>query len=70
MSPDEQTTARDLSARVKTLLSEHDPSTIRPEDFLGARFDAGLAWVHFPPGHGGLGLPQSHQAQVEAELAA
>ncbi|AWG97737.1 acyl-CoA dehydrogenase family protein [Rhodococcus ruber] len=70
MSPDEQTTARDLSARVKTLLSEHDPSTTRPEDFLGARFDAGLAWVHFPPGHGGLGLPQSHQAQVEAELAA
>ncbi|MCZ1075593.1 acyl-CoA dehydrogenase family protein [Rhodococcus sp. A5(2022)] len=70
MSPDEQTTARDLSARVKTLLSEHDPSTTRPEDFLGARFDAGLAWVHFPLGHGGLGLPQSHQAQVEAELAA
>ncbi|NGP08226.1 acyl-CoA dehydrogenase [Rhodococcus sp. 14C212] len=70
MSPDEQTTARDLSARVKTLLSEHDPSTTRPEDFLGARFDAGLAWVHFPPGHGGLGLSQTHQAQVEAELAA
>lgn len=70
MSPDEQTTARDLSARVKTLLSEHDPRTTQSEDFLGARFDAGLAWVHFPPGHGGLGLPQSHQAQVEAELAA
>ena len=25
-----------------------------PHDFYGAQFDAGLAFVHFPVGHGGL----------------
>ncbi|MFI8091683.1 acyl-CoA dehydrogenase family protein [Streptomyces sp. NPDC086080] len=39
-------------------------------DFLRARFDAGLAWVHFPEGLGGLGVPRSLQAVVDAELAA
>ncbi|MEU5211159.1 acyl-CoA dehydrogenase family protein [Streptomyces sp. NPDC020742] len=38
--------------------------------FLRARFDAGLAWVHFPEGLGGLGAPRSLQAVVDAELAA
>ena len=38
------------------LLAEHDPKTTRPAEFLGAQFDLGLAWVHFPEGHGGLGL--------------
>ncbi|MEU3699898.1 hypothetical protein AB0E75_30555, partial [Streptomyces griseoviridis] len=28
-------------------------------DFLRARFDAGLAWVHFPEGLGGLGAPRT-----------
>ena len=27
--------------------------TPNPIDFLGAQFDAGLAWIHFPEGHGG-----------------
>jgi alkylation response protein AidB-like acyl-CoA dehydrogenase len=63
-------TESDLKARVQTLLDEHDPATSDPRDFLGARFDAGLAWVHFPPGNGGLGLPHTYQAQVEAQLAA
>src|SRR6202012_3425340 len=35
-----------------------------------ARFDAGLAWVHFPSGSGGLGLPRGFQSLVEDELAA
>ncbi|MER6052707.1 acyl-CoA dehydrogenase family protein [Streptomyces sp. NPDC001793] len=39
-------------------------------DFLRARFDAGLAWVHFPEGLGGLDAPRSLQAVVDAELAA
>ncbi|MFE7422686.1 acyl-CoA dehydrogenase family protein [Rhodococcus sp. NPDC057529] len=68
MSTDEQAIARDLSGRIATLLEQNDQSD--PVRFLGARFDAGLAWVHFPPGRGGLGLPQSFQAQVDAELAA
>ncbi|BBX97399.1 acyl-CoA dehydrogenase family protein [Mycobacterium lacus] len=64
------TTEADLQARVRALLDEHDPITSDPQDFLGARFDAGLAWVHFPRGNGGLGLPPTYQAQVDAQLAA
>ncbi|QYB05511.1 acyl-CoA dehydrogenase family protein [Rhodococcus sp. USK10] len=68
MTTDEQAIARDLSGRIATLLEQNALSD--PARFLGARFDAGLAWVHFPPGRGGLGLPQSFQAQVDAELEA
>ena len=66
---DVQTTSQDLTARVTALLEQHDPRSTDAQQFLGARFDAGLAWVNFPEGHGGLGLPQSFQAQVNAELA-
>jgi len=38
-------------------------------EFLRARFDAGLAWVHYPAGLGGQGLPRSLQAAVDAEFA-
>lgn len=63
-------TDADLQTRVRMLLEEHDPATTDPKDFLGARFDAGLAWVHFPRGNGGLELPHTYQAQVDAQLAA
>lgn len=63
-------TEGDLRTRVQTLLNEYDPATTDARDFLGARFDAGLAWVHFTSGNGGLGLPHTYQAQVEAQLAA
>ena len=62
--------AVDLDARVRLLLEKHNPATSEPRDFLGARFDMGLAWVHFPPGDGGLGLPQAAQEHVDAQLAA
>ena len=70
MSVDEQTVAEDLGARVRALLGEHDPVSTDPREFLGARFDAGLAWVHFPRGSGGLDMPRSFAPQVEAELTA
>ena len=38
------------------LLAELDPKTTPPAEFLGAQYDLGLAWVHFPEGFGGLGL--------------
>jgi alkylation response protein AidB-like acyl-CoA dehydrogenase len=69
MSVDEQAVAQDLHARVRTLLEEHDPAGDARE-FLGARFDAGLAWVHFPSGSGGLDLSRGFQSLVEDELAA
>ncbi|OZM72316.1 acyl-CoA dehydrogenase [Amycolatopsis antarctica] len=60
--------ADDLRRRTRDLLTEHPPErTPRPE-FLRARFDAGLAWVHFPEGLGGLDAPRALQSVVDAEL--
>ena len=55
----------DLRKRVDTLLAEHPPGATEPLEFLRAQFDAGLAWVHFPEGLGGLGLARGHQALVD-----
>jgi alkylation response protein AidB-like acyl-CoA dehydrogenase len=59
-----------LLDRVRTLLAEHDPATTEPLDFLRAQFDAGLAWVHFPVGLGGLDAPREQQRVVDEALAA
>jgi alkylation response protein AidB-like acyl-CoA dehydrogenase len=64
------TGADDLRRRTRDLLAAHPPATTDRKAFLEARFDAGLAWVHFPEGLGGLGLPRTLQSVVEAELAA
>ncbi|WP_354639222.1 acyl-CoA dehydrogenase family protein [Kitasatospora camelliae] len=60
----------ELRERTRRLLAEHDPSDTDRLDFLRARFDAGLAWVHFPVGLGGLGASRPLQAVVDEELAA
>ena len=60
----------DLRRRVQDLLAAHDPAATPRLDFLRARFDAGLAWVHYPAGLGGLGLSRELQAMVDAEFAA
>jgi alkylation response protein AidB-like acyl-CoA dehydrogenase len=60
----------DLDARVQALLAGHDPATTAPREFLGAQYDAGLAWVYLPEGFGGLGLPRRAQQLVDARLAA
>ncbi len=62
--------ATDLDARIHALLDEHDPAVTPARDFLGARYDAGLAWVYLPVGFGGLDLPRTAQEQVDAKLAA
>lgn len=58
----------ELRDRVAALLTEHDPATTDRLAFLRARFDAGLAWVHYPVGLGGLGLPRGAQAVVDSAL--
>ncbi|WP_253865066.1 acyl-CoA dehydrogenase family protein [Prauserella halophila] len=62
--------AEGLRARVADVLATHDPATTDRLEFLRARFDAGLAWVHFPVGLGGLDAPRELQAAVDAEFAA
>ncbi|MGH9116907.1 MAG: acyl-CoA dehydrogenase family protein [Acidimicrobiales bacterium] len=52
---------------VDQLLAAHDPTAA---DFLGAQYDVGLAWVHFPEGFGGLGLSPRLQSPVNQRLFA
>ncbi|MFN2607918.1 MAG: acyl-CoA dehydrogenase family protein [Acidimicrobiales bacterium] len=47
---------RVVAERVAALLAASPPATTAPRDFWAARFDAGLAWVGFPIGAGGLGV--------------
>ncbi|WP_406275274.1 acyl-CoA dehydrogenase family protein [Actinacidiphila glaucinigra] len=63
-------TPEELRERVHALLASHDPAATDRLDFLRARFDAGLAWVHYPQGLGGLGAPRALQGVVDAELTA
>ena len=60
--------AAELRARVAAFVAEHDPATTDQTEFLAARYDAGLAWVHFPKGAGGLGAPRALQNVVDAEF--
>ncbi|MCU1397877.1 MAG: putative acyl-CoA dehydrogenase [Acidimicrobiales bacterium] len=55
---------------VTTLLAEFPPAATSPVEFLGAQFDAGLAWVHFPVGHGGLGLNAKLQKRINERVFA
>jgi len=56
--------------RVRQLLEQTPPRSTPPEEFWGSQFDLGLAWVHFPEGHGGLALAPGHQRLVNQKLSA
>ncbi len=60
---------QELRKRIRAFLDEHDPAVMGRDSFLTARFDAGLAAVHYPVAHGGLGLARSLQQVAEAEFA-
>ncbi len=68
------TSADPETARVNdaldALLADNDPSAMDDIEFRGARFDAGLAWVHFPEGAGGLGVRPDLNRVVERRLRA
>ncbi|GAC1529635.1 MAG: acyl-CoA dehydrogenase family protein [Acidimicrobiales bacterium] len=59
-----------VTALVDQLLREADPRSTDAVGFRGRQYDLGLAWVHFPEGLGGLGLPPTHQRIVEERLRA
>jgi alkylation response protein AidB-like acyl-CoA dehydrogenase len=63
----EQELLLDLKERVSRLVADHPPATTTPEVLWDAQFEAGLAWVQFPVGQGGLGLDISY-ADVVDEL--
>ncbi len=60
--------ARRVHDALDRLLAEHDPTATDPVAFRGARYDAGLAWVHFPEGFGGLGVRPELNRVVERRL--
>jgi alkylation response protein AidB-like acyl-CoA dehydrogenase len=55
----------DLARRV---VGAHDPKNVPIPEFLGACYDAGLSWVHFPEGLGGLGVSRGLQAVADRIL--
>jgi len=58
-------------AAVERLLAAHPPSSTPEREFLEAQYDAGLAWVHFPQGNGGLGVsPKLQKIVIDAVAAA
>ncbi|MBW2716228.1 MAG: acyl-CoA dehydrogenase family protein [Deltaproteobacteria bacterium] len=60
----------ELRERTRKLLAEVHPDAGDDQriPFRGAQFDAGLAWVNYPEGLGGLGLEPKMQAIVQDEL--
>ena len=55
---------------VNAFLAEHDPATESQIELRGHQYDAGLAWVHHPPGFGGLGLSPRLNRHIERRLRA
>jgi alkylation response protein AidB-like acyl-CoA dehydrogenase len=60
--------ADNVNQRVDELLASFPPATTDMTTFLGAQFDAGLAWVHFPEGKGGIAAPVALQEAVDGRL--
>ncbi|HEY1741430.1 MAG TPA: acyl-CoA dehydrogenase family protein [Acidimicrobiia bacterium] len=57
-----------VTAKVDELLAAHDPKAMTAFEFRDAQYDAGLAWVNFPEGYGGLGLRPSMQREIDRRL--
>jgi alkylation response protein AidB-like acyl-CoA dehydrogenase len=67
------TSESELDGLIDDLVTAYPPATTDPVKFLGEQFDRGLAWAHFPVGHGGLGLgpiDQLHTLRRLSELGA
>ena len=60
--------AEEVAARARSVVDEVDPRRAPRREFLGACFDAGLAWVHFPVGRGGLGASPALQGVANRVL--
>ncbi len=58
-----------IDERIDHLLGEFPPSSTDAVTFLGAQFDQGLAWAHFPEGDGGIGGTPADHLRVLQRLA-
>jgi len=66
-APADTATAK-VDAAIDALLAACDPKSHDRITFRGARFDHGLAWVHFDAGFGGLGVRPDLNRHVERRL--
>ncbi len=66
--PDTDVETRIVDEAIDALLAEHDPANETRIEFRGHTYDAGLAWVHHPPGFGGLGLSRRAQRVADRRL--
>jgi alkylation response protein AidB-like acyl-CoA dehydrogenase len=70
---DDKTSTADaerVSGLVDKLLTDFPLAKVGPREFLGAQYDLGLAWVHFPENYGGLGVSPKHQRIINERIAA
>jgi len=58
-----------VEERTTQLLEEFDPKVVSTEEFRGRQYDRGLAWISFPEGLGGLGLPPNLQRIVDRRVS-
>lgn len=61
------TTVPDLAcveAIARRVVTEHPPATTPLPELMGAWYDAGLTWLHFPVGLGGMDAPRALQPAV------
>jgi len=63
-------TQEKIDELINELVAQFPPATTDPVTFLRAQFDRGLAWAHFPLGHGGLGATPTDQLYVLRRMAA
>ena len=59
---------RRVDEAIEALLAAHDPTSMPRQEFRGHQYDAGLAWVHFDEGFGGLAVRPQLQRRVEERL--
>jgi alkylation response protein AidB-like acyl-CoA dehydrogenase len=67
-SPSTDTARERVEAAIDQFLATNDPKAMNNVAFRGARYDHGLAWVHFPEGFGVLGLRPELNRIVEERL--
>ncbi len=68
MSSQQVAEADRVADLARGVVADHDPKKVPIPEFLGACYDAGLSWVHFPEGQGGLGLSRGLQAVADQVL--
>ena len=59
----------EVARRIEELLTKNPPISTDSVTFLGAQYDLGLAWVHFPVTCGGLGFSPRHQRTINEAVA-